>query len=225
MSSSLRTQSYTFANAPRVLIYDNYIMYDRFMLYKRFNRDNCQCDFNEPEDEIVYYRNNYRNFLVLKFSRTTNEIILFDSVRQYLYTIGNPYHTHEVEVVNSWNEHHKRDMYHIRIQSVHVDSYCLNLKDEYFCFNKQDMNINNGYCKDCQHNNAEFDDIDIDRLLTFNEFVSLPEFADYPDIPLFDELDKEVYKQQHNNEEKKEKSPSDGYSFFHTYDSDTDDSE
>lgn len=187
-SSSLRTQTYVEAEAPRVYIYDNYVMYDRYMPYKRFNRDNCQCDFENVRDEIQYYRNNYRHFLVLKFSRNTNEIILYDHVRQFLYVLGNPFHTHEVDVVETWNDFHERELWHLRIQSTHKDAYCLNMINGNFCENRHE-NFN-GYCDTCQENMIEFDDIDVDRLLTYTEWLNLPEFDDFPDTEFFDELDR-----------------------------------
>ena len=198
-TSSIRTQTYTYADAPRVLLYDNYVMFDRFMNYRRFNRTDCRCCFLSDQQEIRYYRNNYHNFLVLKFSRTTNEIILFDTVHEYLYTIGNPIHTHEVSIHKTFSEWNEREIYHISIAATHDDAYCLNMQDGYFCPNKQDTDINNGYCRDCQHNALEFDDIDVDRLLTYNEFVSLPEFAAYP---YFDNMDRE---DDDTDDEKEEK--------------------
>jgi hypothetical protein len=188
MSSSLRTQTYVNADAPRVLIYENYVMYDRLMKHDRFNRDSCTCEFRDLRDEIQYYRNNYRHFLVLKFSRITNEIVLFDHVRCFLYNIENPIHTHEVDLMETWNEYHERNMWYLRVQKSLRNSYCLNTINGYFCDNKH--NNFNGYCDTCQENVVEFDDIDVDRLLTYNEFISLPEFSDYPDNPFFDELDR-----------------------------------
>ena len=188
MSSSLRTQTYVEAEAPRVYIYDNYVMYDCFMPYKRFNRDNCQCDFENARDEIQYYRDNYRHFLVLKFSRNTNEVILYDHVRRFLYVLGNPFHTHEVDVVETWNEYHERGLWYLRVQSTHKDAYCLNMINGNFCENKHE-NFN-GYCDTCQENMIEFDDIDVDRLLTYTEWLNLPEFSDFPDNEFFDELDR-----------------------------------
>lgn len=187
-SSSLRNQTYAEANAPRVFIYDNYVMYDRFMSYKRFNRDNCHCEFEDERDEIQYYRNNYHHFLVLKFSRNTNEMILFDHVRGFLYILDNPIHAYEVDVVNTWNEYHETDMWYIRVQRSLKNAYCLNMINGNFCENRH--NNFNGYCDTCQENAIEFDDIDVDRLLTYTEFLRLPEFSDFPDNTFFDELDR-----------------------------------
>jgi len=139
MSSSLRTQTYVEAEAPRVYIYDNYVMYDCYMPYKRFNRDNCHCDFENARDEIQYYRNNYRHFLVLKFSRNTNEVILYDHVRRYLYVLGNPFHTHEVDVVETWNDFYERGINKYML-CIYYIYYSCDENEEKYKFSQKPIN-------------------------------------------------------------------------------------
>ena len=168
-------KTFTLADTPKVQIYKNYVLYDRFMPYDRFRMSikfNQDPDDNSQEAEKEYYYNNYSKFLVVKFSRGSNFcVILFDTEYNCLYTLGNPISDYGVFV----NRHDKHA--YLNIKSTKPDSYCLNIIDDLLCSNKH--NNSNGYCDECQYNSQELEKLDCDRMLTYSEFICLPEFKDF----------------------------------------------
>lgn len=174
-------KNFTLADTPKVQIYKNYVLYDRFMPYNRFRpsiKYNENPD-NSEEAEKQYYYNNYHNFLVVKFSRTTKDVVLFDSTYYYLYLAGNPLSNQSVQRVETG------DYPYLEITSTVKDVCCLNIVDDMGCTNIH--NNGNGYCNDCQYNSQELKKLNCDRFLTYSEFICLPEFKDFYDLEFQDD--------------------------------------
>jgi len=223
--SSLRNQQSAVADAPRVLIYDNYIMYDRWMTYRRFNSyfkdDDNICDTEEAERK--YYNKNVFNFLVLKFKRRAdgtfgdNDLVLFDAKYSNIYILGNCFHDYKTDVVEEYNDFHNREIRSLRIESSSDPALCLHCDDNRWCScNSND----NGYCNEHAEFEHEFDDIDLDRLLTVGELLGIAGFESLKDYPFI------FYRSPQNNEENEQDNDEDDDDNegrrYHTFDSDTD---
>jgi hypothetical protein len=222
--SSLRNQQSVVADAPRVLVYDNYIMYDRWMTYRRFNSYFKDDDhpYNSEEEEREYYNKNVFNFLVLKFKRradgtlSDNDLVLFDAKYNNIYILGNCFHDYKTEVVEEQNDFHNREIRSLRIESSSDQALCLHCDENRWCScNSND----NGYCNEHAEFEHEFDDIDLDRLLTVGELLGIAGFESLTDYPFI------FYRSPQNNpdnEENNDDDDDDEYRRYHTFDSDTD---
>jgi len=181
---SLRNQESVVADSPRVLLSRNYVMYDRWVSYSRFNSyfkyDTAY--WETEEDERQYYNRNVLNFLVLKFNRKiegtigNNDIILFDANFKNLYNLGDPFRVAYVDVSDCYNDFCSRTFPVARIiecSSEPIPCFGLN-EDGRWC--KTLSITNNGYCDEHQDQSNEFEDVDVDRLLTLGELMNLPEF-------------------------------------------------
>ena len=160
---SIVTQTHIESDVPSVLIYNNYVMYDRWMSYKRLNR--TKDDFLTQKE---YYDKNYAYFLVLKYyKKDSGEIymILYDTECNRLYSNKSYIYTHNVKVEIEYNEFYKEYIPYITI---------INSNSEW---NIGKNSLTHKYLIE------EFKDINIDRLLSFHEFLNLPEFESnfYPD--------------------------------------------
>jgi len=193
-------KNFTLADTPKVQLYKNYVLYDRFMPYNRFRpsiKYNDDDDDKSEKAERNYYYNNYHNFLVVKFSKTINDLVLFDTVHNCLYISYHPLHSYAVQRIETG------DYPYLEIEYSLTDANCLNIIDDQCCSNIH--NNGNGYCDDCQYNSQELKKLNCDRFLTYSEFICLPEF-------------KEFYDFEFNQGEDEE----DSYRCYHTFDSDTD---
>lgn len=170
-------KNFTIADTPKVQIYKNYALYDRFMPYNRFRpsiKYNDDDDDKSEKAERKFYYNNYHNFLVVKFSKTSNDIVLFDTVHNCLYISCYPVHSYGVKVNDTG------DYPYLEIEYSVIDANCLNIIDDQCCTNTH--NNGNGYCNDCQYNSQELKKLDCDRFLTYAEFICLPEFKEFYDF-------------------------------------------
>ena len=189
--SALRTQESVLADVPRVLLYQNYVMYDRWMSYRRFN---TYYDDNEPwdseEDERRYYNKNVLNFLVLKFNRKEDgsignyNVILLDSNFKNLYYLGDPIHIAHTNITDHQNNFYNRTFPIVNVfecRPPYTDCFGLT-QDGEWCSTLHSNN--NGYCNQHQDQSNEFEDVDLDRLLTLGELMNLPEFQSLHNLPL-----------------------------------------
>ena len=201
-------KNFTLADTPKVQIYKNYVLYDRFMPYNRFRpsiKYNEDPDDNSEEAEKKYYYNNYHNFLVVKFSRTTKDIVLFDTAYYYLYLAGDHSNTNSVQRIETG------DYPYLEITSTAKDVCCLNIIDDQGCTNIH--NNGNGYCEDCQYNSQELKKLNCDRFLTYSEFICLPEFKEFYEFE---------FNQDEEEDKEQDEESQDSYRRYHTFDSDTD---
>ena len=221
--STFRDQQSVEADAPRVLLYKNYVMYDRWMSYKRFN--SYYQDESKPwetdDDERQYYNKNLMNFLVLKFRMGENryigkyDVILLDANYQNIYILGDYVHVCETEVSDFDNEYFGTTFPVTRIVACRPpDIECLSINDDGIWCNNIHKN-QNGYCDEHQHQSREFEDIDLDRLLTFGELLNLPEFSRLLNFNFHVESDEQKY----DDDDDDDNEPCRRY---HTFDSDTD---
>jgi hypothetical protein len=220
--SLFRNQQSVVADAPRVLVYDNYIMYDRWMTYRRFNsyfkdHDN-PCESEDAERK--YYNKNVFNFLVLKFRRRSdgtfgdNDLVLFDAKYNHIYILGNCFHDYKTDVVEEHNDFHNREIRSLRIDSSSNEALCLHCDENCWC----SCNSNgNGYCNEHSELEDEFEDIDIDRLLTLGELLGIAGFESLKDYPFIF-----FYRAPQNNEDDEQDDDDDEVRRYHTFDSDTD---
>ena len=193
--SALRNQESVLADAPCVLLYQNYVMYDRWMSYRRFN---SYYDDNEPwdseEDERDYYNKNVLNFLVLKFCRKSNgtignyDVILLDSNFKNLYYMGDPIHIAHANINDHENNFYNRTFPIVKVfecRPSYIDCFGIT-QDGKWCSNLHSNN--NGYCNQHQAQSNEFEDVDVDRLLTLGELMNLLEFQSLHNLPLHADL-------------------------------------
>lgn len=180
--TSIRNQQLIESDAPSVLLYENYVMYDRWMSYRRFNSyyqdiENHEESEQFEENERNYYNKNVMNFLVLKFYFGedgiigNNDVLLFDTKLKRLYYLGDYIHICVVKIEYYENIYIKRTIPIIKINQTRPEIYCLNGICENIHSNS------NGYCNEHKDESHEFDDIDVDRLLTLGELLSLPKFS------------------------------------------------
>lgn len=170
-------KNFTLADTPKIQLYKNYALYDRFMPYNRFRpsiKYNDDDDDKSEEAERKFYYNNYHNFLVVKFSKTSNDIVLFDTVHNCLYISYHPVHSYGVKVIDTG------DYPYLEIEYSVTDANCLNIIDDQCCSNTH--NNGNGYCDACQYNSQELKKLNCDRFLTYSEFICLPEFKEFYDF-------------------------------------------
>ena len=193
--SSLRTQESVLADSPCVLLYQNYVMYDRWMSYRRFN---SYYDDNEPwdseEDDRDYYNKNVLNFLVLKFNRKEDgsignyNVILLDSKFKNIYYLGDPIHIAHANITEHQNNFYNRTFPIVKVFECRppcIDCFGLT-QDGKWCSNLHSNN--NGYCNQHQDQANEFEDVDVDRLLTLGELMNLLEFQSLHNLPLHADL-------------------------------------
>jgi len=189
---SLCNQEYVLADTPNIMLYKNYVMYDRWMSYRRFNSyfETDDAPLESEDDERRYYNRNVLNFLVLKFNRKEDgsighyDIVLLDANRNMLYNLGNAIYIAHVELSEYHNDFYD-DMFRVaRIADCCPSVCCLGInEDGKWC--KNIIIYKNGYCINHHDQSKEFEDIDIDRLLTLGELMNLPEFEDIRDLPLY----------------------------------------
>jgi len=203
--SSLRNQESVVADAARVLLYQNYVMYDRWMSYRRFNayyQDNDH--WETDEDERQYYNKNVLNFLVLKFNRKENgsignyDVILLDTNFKNIYNLGDPIHIAHANINDYQNNFYDRRFPIVNIfecRPPRID--CLGIaEDGRWCDNLHSNT--NGYCNEHQHQSHEFEDVDVDRLLTLGELMNLPEFQSLHNLPLHADMN---YRDNEDNDD------------------------
>ena len=220
--SIFRDQQSVEADVPRVLLYKNYVMYDRWMSYKRFNsyyQDEPR-SWETDDDERQYYNKNLMNFLVLKYRKREDgtigdyDFLLYDSNYKNIYILGDYIHICETDVLpHFYNEYLDLTFPIARIvASRPPEFYCLSIVDEWrWCDNIHKNE--NGYCDEHQHQSREFDDIDLDRLLTFGELLNLPDFSGLRNLNFHIESDEQKYDDEDDDEPCRR---------YHTFDSDTD---
>jgi hypothetical protein len=217
--SSFRDQKCVEVDVPRVLLYKNYVMYDRWMSYKRFNsyyQDNSQ-PWKSDDDERQYYNKNLMNFLVLKYRKRKDgsigdyDFLLYDSNYKNIYILGDYIHIYETEVLaDFYNEYFGVTFPITRIVATRPpDFYCISIVDEWAWCDNIHKN-ENGYCDEHQHQSREFEDIDLDRLLTFGELLNLPNFSVLRNLNF--QIDSDEQKYDENEPCRR----------YHTFDSDTD---
>ncbi len=213
---SIRNQEIVYADAPRVELYDNFVMYDRFMYFARFD-SYCDITTDTPwesdEHERKYFNRNVLNFLVLKFCKRApvggdidENILLLDVKYKHIYWTKLPMYINVYQVdENNYNDFHDREISRIRItENSNVTSYCFGTINGMWC-RCGHTNVN-GYCNEHQNQASELDDIDMDRLLTLGELINVEDFRSIRDCNFKvqgpqDEENEDNNNQQDNNQQ------------------------
>ena len=188
---SIRNQEIVYADAPRVELYDNFVMYDRFMSFSRFD-SYCDITTDTPwvsdEHEREYFNRNVLNFLVLKFCKRApvggeydENILLLDVKYKHIYWTNLPMYVNAYQVDEGYyNDFHDREISRISItENSNVSSYCFGTVNGMWC--RSEHTNTNGYCNEHQNQVSELDDIDIDRLLTLGELINVENFIEMRD--------------------------------------------
>ena len=134
---------------------------------------------------------------------------MFDPNFQNIYFLGDYIHVCETEVNDDFNNDYlERTIRITRIVACRPPEInCLGIDGERWCCNTHSND--NGYCYKHQEQSREFEDIDLDRLLTLGELLNLPKFSSLLNLDFY--KSEEKYDDEH-----------DFYRRFHTFDSDTD---
>jgi len=131
---------------------------------------------SEEEYKELYYSLNHLNFKVLKFDTKNKKVLLLDPFTTYnnkLYYNTSNEPTHICSIVTE--DKSNLTKVHIKIfnqSSVGCNVTCIGTRSNRFCDRSGGFN---GYCtlRSCQRQSTEFNGIDLDKLLTYRQFLTL----------------------------------------------------